>query len=71
MSTVIETEDCDNIQIPSYVTFMTNRCKLINTPSGGISVAIRDNIFLNIKIMNTNLNLCLGLNFRQGVTKFP
>lgn len=55
MSTVIETEDCDNIQIPSYVTFMTNRCKLTNTPSGGISVAIRNNILLNIKILNTNL----------------
>lgn len=49
MSTVIETEDCDNIQIPSYVTFMTNRCKLTNTPSGGIYVPIRDNIFFKYK----------------------
>lgn len=45
MSTVIDTEDCDNIQLPSYVTFKTNRCKLTNTPSGGISVAIRDKFF--------------------------
>lgn len=49
MSTVIETEDCDNIEIPSYVTFMTNRCKLTNTPSDGISVASRNNIFFKYK----------------------
>lgn len=52
--TETKTDDCDNIQIPGYVTFMKNRRKLTNTRSGGIILAVRDNIVKYIKIINTD-----------------
>lgn len=59
--TETKTDDTDSLQIPGFVTYMKNRHKLSNIRSGGIIVAIKDNIAKHINVIDTDCKFIMWL----------
>ena len=57
--TETKVDDADNISIPGYVIYAKNRHTLSKTRSGGILVAVRDNIVKYVHVIRTDCKYVL------------